>query len=420
MVTATFVNRTTADALVTRYRSVRAETLELTEPLAIEDQVVQVMPETSPTKWHLGHTTWFFERFCLRDHAPGYASVDDRYDYLFNSYYYTVGEMHARPDRGLLSRPTVAQVLEYRARVDDSIERQLRARGDDSRIASLVELGLNHEQQHQELILTDAKQLLLANPLGPAYDTLPRPTGSGAQPMKFVRSPGGVAEIGAAGEGFCFDNETPRHRVLLQGHALGSRLVTNGDYREFIRAGGYCTPSLWLADGWSKSHELRWERPLCWSEDLLREFTLGGWREIDDTAPVCHVSFYEADAFTRFAGARLPTEAEWEVASAPLEVDGNLRDKGFLQPAAAGTDAAPAQLYGDVWEWCASAYSPYPGFRPLAGSLGEYNGKFMCNQVVVRGGSCVTPADHIRATYRSFFYPHDRWQFLGFRLALDQ
>jgi ergothioneine biosynthesis protein EgtB len=420
MATAILPNRTTTDALAARYRSVRAETLELTEPLAIEDQVVQVMPETSPTKWHLGHATWFFERFCLREHVRGYAAVDDRYDYLFNSYYYTVGEMYARPERGLLSRPTVAQVLDYRARVDDSIEELLRACGDDPKIRFLVTLGLNHEQQHQELLLTDAKQLFFANPLGPAYDSLPPPPTSRAQPMKFLRRPGGVAEIGSGGEGFCFDNETPRHRVLLQGHELGSRLVTNGDYREFIRAGGYRTPSLWLADGWTKLRELHWERPLCWSEDLTREFTLGGWREVDDEAPVCHVSFYEADAFARFAGARLPTEAEWELAAAPVEVDGNLRDRGFLQPASSpGTDAAPAQLYGDVWEWCSSAYSPYPGFRPLAGSLGEYNGKFMCNQLVVRGGSCVTPADHIRAMYRSFFYPHDRWQFLGFRLARD-
>ncbi len=422
MATAILGNRATltAAALAARYRRVRNTTSQLTAPLAVEDQVVQVMPETSPTKWHLGHTTWFFERFCLREHARGYVSVDDRYDHLFNSYYYTVGEMHARPQRGLLSRPTVADVRDYRARVDDAMEALLRARGDEPQIAFLVTLGLNHEQQHQELLLTDVKQVLFVNPLGPAYDTLPRPPLARAQPLELVPRSGGVVEIGATGEGFCFDNETPRHRELTADHALGSRLVTNAEYLEFIAAGGYRTPSLWLADGWTKIRELGWDRPLCWSQDLAREFTLGGWREIDAAAPVTHVSFYEADAFARFAAARLPTEAEWEVAAATADVAGNLLDSGFLHPVGSETPAAPlAQLYGDVWEWCASAYAPYPGFRPLAGSLGEYNGKFMCNQLVVRGGSCVTSADHIRATYRSFFYPHDRWQFLGFRLAKD-
>ena len=405
-------------SLATRYRRIRDTTLRLTAPLAVEDQVVQVMPETSPTKWHLGHTTWFFERFCLREHAPRYASLDDRYDHLFNSYYYTVGEMHARTERGLLSRPTVEDVCEYRAHVDDAMEALLRERGTDPQIALLVELGLNHEQQHQELLLTDIKQVMFVNPLEPAYDSLPRPPIASASPMEFMSRIGGVVEIGAAGDDFCFDNETPRHRAWLGDHALGSRLVTNAEYREFIRGGGYRAPSLWLADGWTRIRERGWDRPLCWSSDLTREFTLGGWREIDETAPVCHVSFYEADAFARFAGARLPTEAEWEVAAAGAEIDGNLCDSGFLHPAGlAASAASPAQLFGDVWEWCASAYAPYPGFQPLPGPLGEYNGKFMCNQMVVRGGSCVTSGDHIRPTYRSFFYPHDRWQFLGFRLA---
>ena len=423
MVTAIPFNPTTitADALVARYRSVRDATLRLTRPLAIEDQVVQVLPETSPTKWHLGHTTWFFERFCLRERSRGYRSPDDRYDYLFNSYYYTVGEMQPRAARGVLSRPTVAEVRAYRSHVDDAMEALVRASGGDPRISSLVTLGLNHEQQHQELLLTDVKQVLFANPLGPAYDALPQPKSRSSPPLQFLRVAGGTPKIGATGAEFCFDNETPRHRVLLDDCALGSRLVTNGEYRELIHAGGYRTPSLWLADGWARIRELGWDRPLCWSADLEGEFTLGGWREIDDAAPVCHVSFYEADAFARFAGARLPTEAEWELAAAPAAVEGNLLDEGFLHPAVSSETPGltPAQLYGDVWEWCASAYAPYPGFRPLAGSLGEYNGKFMCNQLVVRGGSCVTPADHIRATYRSFFYPHDRWQFLGFRLAKD-
>jgi len=422
MATATQSNRATitTDALVARYRLVRNATMQLTAPLAVEDQVVQVVAETSPTKWHLGHTTWFFERFVLREHARDYTSVDDRYDHLFNSYYYTVGEMHARPDRGLLSRPTVAEVREYRARVDDAIEALLRERGADDEIAFLVTLGLHHEQQHQELLLTDVKQVLFVNPLEPAYDSLPRPPSRAAAPLEFIRRSGGIAEIGAKNEEFCFDNETPRHRVLIGDHAIASRLVTNAEYREFIRADGYRTPSLWLADGWTKIRESGWNRPLCWSEDLTREFTLGGLREIDDSAPVCHVSFYEADAFARYAGARLPSEAEWEVAAATARIEGNFLGSGYLHPACATlATGSPAQLYGDVWEWCASAYAPYPGFKPLAGSLGEYNGKFMCNQLVVRGGSCVTSADHIRPTYRSFFYPHDRWQFLGFRLAKD-
>jgi ergothioneine biosynthesis protein EgtB len=407
-------------ASVASYRAVRDATLALTAPLAVEDQVVQVMAETSPTKWHLAHTTWFFERFCLREHATGYVSPDDRYDYLFNSYYYSAGEMHPRAARGQLSRPTVAEVRDYRARVDDAIEALVLERGDDPLLLFRVALGLQHEQQHQELLLTDLKQVLFVNPLGPAYATLPRPPAVDASPMVLLRRAGGVGKIGATSKGFCFDNELPRHRVLVGDHGLGSRLVTNGEYREFIRSAGYRTPALWLADGWAKARELGWERPLCWSKDLEREFTLGGWREIDDGAPVCHVSFYEADAFARYAGARLPSEAEWELAAMSADVDGNLLDRGFLHPAAEPVpEAAPAQLYGDVWEWCASPYAPYPGFKPFEGSLGEYNGKFMCNQMVVRGGSCVTPADHIRPSYRSFFYPYDRWQFLGFRLATD-
>jgi ergothioneine biosynthesis protein EgtB len=423
MVTAIPLNpaTSTVEALVTRYRSVRDATVRLTQPLATEDQVVQVSPETSPTKWHLGHTTWFFERFCLREHSRGYRSPDDRYDYVFNSYYQTVGEMQPRAERGFLSRPTLTEVRDYRSHVDDAMETLLRARGADPSIASLVTLGLNHQQQHQQLLLTDVKQVLFVNPLEPAYDSLPRLPNGSSPPLVFLPFGGGAAKIGASGEEFCFDNETPRHRVWIDDYALGSRLVTNAEYREFMRADGYRTPNLWLADGWTKIRELGWDRPLCWSRDLDREFTLGGWREIDDAAPVCHVSYYEADAFARFAGARLPTEAEWELAAAPAAVEGNLLDTGFLHPAVSSdaSRVSPRQLYGDVWEWCASAYAPYPGFKPLAGSLGEYNGKFMCNQLVVRGGSCVTPADHIRATYRSFFYPHDRWQFLGFRLAKD-
>jgi ergothioneine biosynthesis protein EgtB len=419
MAIATSGTTITADALVARYRLVRNATMQLTAPLAVEDQVVQAIPETSPTKWHLAHTTWFFEHFCLREHVRGYTSVDDRYDHLFNSYYYTVGEMHARPDRGLLSRPTVAEIRDYRARVDEAMEALLRQRGDDAGLGSLLTLGLNHEQQHQELLLTDIKQVLFVNPLGPVYDALPRPPRANAPRLQFIGRSGGLVQIGATGDGFCFDNETPRHRTFVGDHALASRLVTNGEYREFLRGDGYRDPRLWLADGWTKIRAEGWNRPLCWSADLTQEFTLAGWREIDDDAPVCHVSFYEADAFARFAGARLPTEAEWELAAVEARLEGNFRDEGFLHPAASTSAMPLTQLYGDVWEWCSSSYEPYRGFKPLSGSLGEYNGKFMCNQLVVRGGSCVTSADHIRPTYRSFSYPQDRWQFLGFRLARD-
>jgi ergothioneine biosynthesis protein EgtB len=408
------------EALAARYRHVRQATLNLAAPLSAEDQVVQASPETSPTKWHLAHTTWFFEHFCALRYVRGYEPVDARYDHLFNSYYYTVGEMHARPERGRLSRPTVAEIRNYRTRVDETLEKLIAERGDDAEIAFLVTLGLNHEQQHQELLLTDIKQAFFLNPLGPAYVELPEPPSHRAAPARYVSCAGGEHEIGADGKDFAFDNETPRHRVLIDEYKIADRLVTNCEYRDFVDDGGYSEPSLWLADGWAKIRTAGWSRPLCWSEDLENEFTLGGWRAIDPHAPVCHVSYYEADAFARWAGARLPTEAEWELVATDTPIVGNLLESGSLQPIserrAPGT-ATIHQLWGDVWEWCASSYAPYPGFEPLAGSLGEYNGKFMCNQTVVRGGSCVTWSDHIRATYRSFFYPHDRWQFLGLRLA---
>jgi ergothioneine biosynthesis protein EgtB len=410
-----------AETLAERYRRIRAASMELAAPLAPEDQVVQTIPEVSPTKWHLAHVTWFFERFCLCEHAPGYTLHDEQYHYLFNSYYYTVGEMYRRPRRGLLSRPTVAEIHAFRRRVDDAMLELIERRASDPAFRFLVELGLHHEQQHQELLLTDIKHVFFSNPLGPAYDALPAPPQATAAPLKFIPREEGVFEIGTdgGGEAFCFDNETPRHRVLVRPHALGHRLVTNDEYREFIDDGGYTEPALWLSDGWATIRSEGWNRPLCWSEDLEREFTLGGWREIDPDAPVCHVSYYEADAFARWAGARLPSEAEWELAAAEQTMEGNVLDSGFMHPSSGGESRRLAQLFGDVWEWTSSAYAPYPGFEPLAGSLGEYNGKFMCNQMVVRGGSCVTWLEHLRATYRSFFYPHDRWQMLGFRLAKD-
>ena len=408
-----------AEPLVALYTHTRAATLALCEGLAPEDTVVQSMPDASPTKWHLAHTTWFWETFLLTPYLPEYRPFHPQFGYLFNSYYYTVGTMFRRPQRGLLSRPTLAEVRAYRAHVDAAMLHLLEYADDDEEIEFLVTLGVNHEQQHQELILTDIKHLLGSNPLLPALRATPTPPSSRATELEFVTMPGGIAEIGYDGDAFCFDNETPRHRVLLQPHALASRAVTNGEYLEFIRAGAYTDPSLWLSDGWAKVNAEGWRRPLYWSEDLSSCYTLGGPRDIDLAAPVCHVSYYEADAFARWADARLPTEAELEHAAAGLPVAGNFVESGFLQPMAArGTGLT--QLYGDVWEWTSSAYGPYPGFRPLRGSLGEYNGKFMCSQLVLRGGACTTPASHMRSTYRNFFYPDARWQSSGIRLARDQ
>jgi len=411
------VSRDAPGSLSAQYSRVREQSVTLAATLAPEDTVVQSMPDVSPTKWHLAHVTWFFERFVLEPSAPGYQRLDDDYDYLFNSYYYTAGQMHARPKRGLLSRPTLAQVLDYRAHVDEHMLRLLDERGDDAELEAVVTLGLNHEQQHQELLLTDIKHVLAQNPLQPAFDPgLPVAPTRPVDSYTFAKGASGIQEIGASGDGFFFDNETPRHDALLHEHRIGSRLVTNGEFREFVADGGYAEPALWLSDGWAVVNQETWDRPLYWSEDLASEFTLGGVRDIDDNAAVTHVSFYEADAYARWAGARLPTEFEWETAAAGRSVDGNLLQSGFLHPVSGG---GKAQFFGDVWEWTSSPYAPYPGFVPLAGSLGEYNGKFMCNQMTARGGSCVTSNDHVRASYRNFFYPHQRWQFFGIRLAKD-
>ncbi len=406
------------EMLFARFACIRSTTLDLCRHLRTEDFVVQSMPDVSPTKWHLAHVTWFFERFVLSAHLPGYRVFDDRYDYIFNSYYYTAGEMHARPERGILTRPTVDDVLNYREHVDAAMQDLLEARGDDAEIEFLVTLGLNHEQQHQELLLTDIKHVFSCSPLFPAVNPeLSLPTSAKPPSYSYNKGPSGITEIGATGTGFSFDNETPRHTTLLHPHEIGSRLISNGEYLEFMRDGGYEKPALWLADGWTTIRERGWNRPLYWTEDGSSEFTLGGMRELDIHAPVTHVSYYEADAFARWAGARLPSEAEWEVAANSQALSGNLMQSGYWHPVAA--DKGQSQFFGDVWEWTSSSYAPYPGFKPLEGTLGEYNGKFMCNQMTVRGGSCVTAEDHIRASYRSFFYPDARWQFLGVRLAKD-
>ncbi|MDX1406215.1 MAG: ergothioneine biosynthesis protein EgtB [Woeseiaceae bacterium] len=406
------------ESLADRFTRIRSTTVSLCRHLETEDFVVQSMPDVSPAKWHLAHVTWFFERFVLRLYLGDYRPFDEAYDYLFNSYYYTAGDMHARPQRGLLTRPTVKEILGYREHVDAAILRLLDQESHEPGIDERVVLGLNHEQQHQELLLTDLKHVFSCNPLKPAVNPqLAPPHSDAATTHTFSKGSSGIKEIGAIGNGFCFDNETPRHTTLLHPHELGSRLITNGEYLEFINDGGYQKPELWLSDGWATVTERGWNRPLYWSQDLSSEFSLGGMRDLDADLPVTHVSFYEADAFARWAGGRLPSEAEWEVAASEFDVEGNFLESAVWHPrSAVGGDR---QFFGDVWEWTSSAYSAYPGFKPLAGTLGEYNGKFMCNQMTVRGGSCVSAKEHIRASYRSFFYPDARWQFLGIRLARD-
>ena len=405
--------------LSARFANVRSTTLSLCQTLEPEDFVVQSMPDVSPAKWHLAHTTWFFEQFLLLPYQPEYRVFDEQFHYLFNSSYYSAGSMHPRPRRGLLSRPVVSEIFRYRDHVDEARTKLILSHGDRPEVEERVGLGLNHEQQHQELLLTDIKHVFSCHPdLHAVNPGLADPTERTAPEMKFAAHPGGVFEIGAQSDGFCFDNETPRHETLVQPFAVASRLVTNGEYLEFIQDNGYGNHALWLSDGWAAVQQNGWNRPLYWSEDREREFTLAGDRPLDRHAPVTHVSYYEADAFARWAGHRLPTEAEWELTAANDPVEGNMMDANHWHPVA--TDGTNRQFYGDAWEWTSSPYGPYPGFKPLSGSLGEYNGKFMCNQMTVRGASCVTANDHVRASYRSFFYPDARWQFLGIRLATNE
>jgi ergothioneine biosynthesis protein EgtB len=374
-------------------------------------------------KWHLAHTTWFFETFVLEPRA-GFRAFDPVYRVLFNSYYNAVGEQFSRPERGQLTRPGLAEVLAYRRDVDARLATLLEAGALDAAALAVVELGLHHEQQHQELIVTDLKHLFAKNPLHPVYRERRPEAARRAPPLRWRAFEAGIREVGHAGPGFAFDNETPRHAVYLHAFALASRPVTNREYLAFVAAGGYARPELWLADGWNAVRTQGWRAPLYWQESdgAWRAYTLAGLRAVDPEEPVTHVSFYEADAYARWAGARLPTEFEWEVAAQEAPLDGHFAESGRLHPAparAAEAEDALLQLFGDVWEWTASAYAPYPGFAPAAGALGEYNGKFMANQLVLRGGSCATPASHVRASYRNFFYPDARWQFSGIRLARE-
>jgi ergothioneine biosynthesis protein EgtB len=408
---------------VKRYLAVRAATVELCTPLATEDYVVQSMPDASPAKWHLAHTSWFFEEFLLARAVADYRPHAEPFRYLFNSYYNAVGPMHCRAARGMLSRPTVAEVMAYREAVDERMASLLHAGKLPERLADVLTLGLEHERQHQELLLTDIKHLFSLNPLLPGYRERPYARSAHGAPLRYARFEGGITGIGHAGPGFCFDNEQPRHRALIAPFRLASRLVTNGEYLEFVRAGGYEDPRLWLSDGWAHARREGWQRPIYWARSLEEEFTLTGVRELDPAAPLCHVSYYEADAFARWAGARLPTEFEWESAAVTVPLTGNFVERREWHPQAAaapGPAASPdtlLQMFGDVWEWTQSAYAPYPGYSPAPGALGEYNGKFMINQLVLRGGSCATAQEHIRASYRNFFPPAARWQFSGIRLA---
>ncbi len=408
-----------ASAVELDYAGVRAVTAALAAPLTEEDACVQSMPDASPAKWHLAHTTWFFETFVLERYEERFAAFDPAFRVLFNSSDNGVGEQYLRPRRGLLTRPSLARVRAYRADVDERMQRLLERRADDEQLAGLVTLGLNHEQQHQELLLTDIKHLFSLNPLRPAYQASAAQQAPGA-PLEWQPFEGGIVHIGHSGVRFAFDNETPRHRVLLEPFQLASRLVTNAEFLRFVQDGGYSEPSWWLSDGWNWVKSEGISKPLYWirEDGAWREFTLSGAQPLQPDAPAVHVSYFEADAYARWAGARLPGEAEWEHAAATCEAQGNFMESGLLHPRSANGRGLQ-QMFGDAWEWTASSYSAYPGFRQADGAIGEYNGKFMINQYVLRGGSCATPAGHIRPTYRNFFPTAARWQFSGIRLARD-
>jgi ergothioneine biosynthesis protein EgtB len=423
---APVVSPLSSQQLREQYLRVRQFSEQLCQPLVAEDYVVQSMPDVSPTKWHLAHVSWFFETFVLKPAMPAYHSLHPQYAYLFNSYYNTLGERHCRPKRGLISRPTVEETYAYRRYVDEHVLRLL-DKLDEQQLTALTPmfiLGLHHEQQHQELILTDIKHVLSCNPLAPVYQARTcYPTGN-VPPLSWVEFPEMLVWIGHEGADFAFDNESPRHREFLPAFQLASRLVTNGEYIQFIEDGGYSNPLLWLATGWSTVRAEDWQAPLYWERRANQwwSMTLSGMRELDPHEPVCHLSYFEADAFARWAGGRLPTEAEWEIAAQSVPLVGNFAESGLYHPLPLSGSAAKGkllQMYGDVWEWTSSSYSPYPGFQPSAGAVGEYNGKFMCNQYVLRGGSCATSQTHIRPTYRNFFPADARWQFMGLRLAKD-
>jgi ergothioneine biosynthesis protein EgtB len=415
------------ERLLAHYRKVREFTARLCRDLEPEDCVVQSMPDVSPTKWHLAHTSWFFETFVVKTWMPRYRPEVPQYAYLFNSYYNAAGDMHRRDLRGLISRPTVAETYRFRESIDQCVG-QLIEDADETLLAEIepiVTLGLHHEQQHQELLLTDIKHVLAQNPLYPVFaEAAPQSCDNSVAPQRFVEFGEAITSIGHDGAGFSYDNEGPRHRALVPAFSLSNRLITNGEYLEFMEAGGYTRPEFWLSLGWTTVNEQRWRAPLYWVErdGAWWNFTLSGFRPVDEAEPVTHVSYFEADAYANWAGARLPTEFEWERAAADFPIAGNFVDDERFHPSPVShspNDNTLQQIYGDVWEWTRSAYLPYPGYKAGPGALGEYNGKFMCNQMVLRGGSCATSRDHVRLTYRNFFQPEKRWQFTGIRLARD-
>ena len=430
-------HRDPSSPLAERYDVVRAQTETLCAPLETEDYVVSSMSDVSPTKWHLAHTTWFFETFVLAPFDPAYVSPNPRYAFLFNSYYVQAGERHCRAKRGLVTRPTVDEVFSYRAHVDDHMAKLIGRIGDDAEhpAAPIIELGLHHEQQHQELLLTDIKHVFWMNPLRPAYARRAPELVTTTPPLRWLPVAEGVYRIGHEGDGFAFDNEGPAHRVFLESFRIASRLVRNGEYLEFVEAEGYRRPEMWLSNGWAVVQERKWGAPLYWERDAdgrWTEFTLTGTRPLEPAEPVCHVSYYEAEAFARWAGHRLPREAEWEVAARGSPVDGTFVESRRFHPAAtpdspsppdalhplpAALRLPPSQLYGEVWQWTQSPYVAYPGYTPPSGAIGEYNGKWMADQWVLRGASCATPRSHARVTYRNFFPSDARWQFTGIRLA---
>ena len=410
--------------LLNRFKAVRNFSLEICKPLITEDYVIQSMPDVSPTKWHLSHTGWFFETFILKEAERNYKSLHTQYAYLFNSYYIQAGERFERPKRGLLSRPSVKEVYQYREYVDKNIIEFLANSNEKTfqKLAPVVEIGLHHEQQHQELMLTDLKHVFSINPLHPVYINIEDRKTENLPSIKWISFDEGVYKIGYAGNDFSYDNETPQHKEYVEPFSLASRLITNGEYIKFIEDGGYNKPELWLSDGAAAVVSEKWDAPLYWKkvDGEWSNFKLTGFKKTNYDEPVCHVSYYEADAFARWAGARLPTEAEWEIAASNLNIIGNfVENKNFHPVPVTEENNDLKQMYGNVWEWTRSSYSPYPGYKTLPGALGEYNGKFMSNQMILRGGSCATSKTHIRKTYRNFFPPNARWQFMGIRLAKD-
>lgn len=425
------------EELIRYYQSVRSFTERMCEPMVNEDYVIQSMPDVSPTKWHLAHVTWFFETFVLGNNYPNYEPLNKQYNYLFNSYYNAVGEQFCRPRRGQISRPTVKEVYDYRHYVDEKMVDLITQMGRDGsldNLRSVIILGINHEQQHQELMATDIKHVLSMNPLRPTlYERSADPAPVGVPDLEWFRYAESVYDIGWNSDRFSFDNEGPEHKQYLNAFEISSRLITNGEYLEFMNDGGYHRPDLWLSLGWAEVQENalkendweKFDKPLYWfqTDDGWMQYTLAGPRPVHPDEPVVHVSFFEADAYARWKGFRLPTEFEWEIASADADIEGGTYSDSFrFHPSPLSTDAPSGrlhQMYGDVWEWTASAYLPFPGFKAEEGAIGEYNGKFMANQIVLRGGSAATPQNHIRPTYRNFFYAKDKWQFMGFRLARD-